>query len=451
MWRPAIVLRTSARGTVPPDGYAPAQALGLLAFLIAATIAMELTRLPLIVLVDPVRHSFGIGDVEVSLLLGVLSSVPFVGMSLVGGFLSDRLSRKWLLGLAITTWTVGAIVCAMAPGFAAFAVGRVLIGIGAGMKLPIAMTWINDAFPPARRARAIGAFFVVLGTGPSLAVILAGAAYGWARTGGVAAAVALPGGGEPWRATIALLAVPSIAALLAIPLLRDTRAHETADEAVTTHDRPRARDGRLALLVAGAALMALVDAGNLAWVSTIFIRDYGFDAARAGAIFGVATLIAGLAGPMIGGALGDALFRRRGQGGRLLLAAGAALAIVPLLASYLLHVPSLLIGALTLSGICTVMALSLSYVMVQAVLPPRGRGLGTGVVSAATTLVGSAGPTLVAVVAERFGAAAGASPGGLTIAVVIVAGGAALAAAVLFFVCALVSAPRDAQPVASAV
>ena len=58
--------------------------------------------------------------------------------------------------------------------------------------------------------------------------------------------------------------------------------------------------------------------------------------------------------------------------------------------------------SLTLNGLCTVAALSTTYVNVQALLPQRRRGFGTGVVSAATALVGSAGPTLVAYAAENL-------------------------------------------------
>ena len=448
MASPFVSSRAVAGDAARAGLYRPPQAYAVLAFLVWGMISLELVRLSIIILVDPIRRSFNIGDVQVSLLLGAMSSVPFVAMSLVGGALSDRLSRKLLLSFAIMFWVSGAIVCATATGFAAFATGRVLIGIGAGMKLPIAMTWINDAFPPARRGRAIGVFFVALGTGPSFAVMLAGIVQGWALSGTFSTSLPIIGGGEPWRATIAVLTLPSLAALLVLPMLLDARGHVI--ETSTGQDGRDDGIGRMALVIAGAALVALVDAGNLAWVSTIFIRDFSFDAAKAGAIFGVATLIAGLSGPLIGGTLGDVLFRRFGQSGRLMLAGGAALAIAPLLASYLLHLPGILISALTLSGICTVTALSLSYVTVQAELAPRARGLGTGIMSATTTLVGSAGPTLVALVAGRLDGGGSAMPGSLTVAVTIVAGSATLIAAGLFFTCAM-KVEKDQPPTASAV
>ena len=412
-------------GAGSPPGYSSRQSLLLLVYMIAMTICLELTRLPIVILVDPIRTSFGIGDIEISLLLGALSSVPFVAMSLVGGLLSDRASRKVLLLCAASLWVSGALVCASAGNFRALAVGRVLIGIGAGMKLPIAMTWINDAFPVERRGRAIGAFFVVLGSGPSLAIILAGwvaaHAAGWP---------ALLGGAEPWRTTLALLTLPTLLLLPVLLLLPDGRASgDMAAPAAMNDAAPPLV--MMALIIGGAALIAMVDSANLAWFSTILIRDHRVPSDQTGAIFGVATIVAGLAGPLAGGAIGDILYRRSGTRGRVFLAAAAAFAIVPLMLLYRLPAVPVLVLTLILSGICTVTALSVSYVIVQAVLPERRRGFGTGIVSASTTLLGSAGPTLVAAVSAWLGT----RPHALANAVAIVVACAALLATLLFVTC----------------
>ena len=416
-----------------PAGYPARQGYILLFFMILMTLSLELARLSLVVLVDPVRQSFGKGDIEVSLLLGAVASVPFVAMSLIGGFLSDRVSRKMLVTVAALFWILGALVCVFASSYSMLVTGRIMIGIGAGMKLPIAMTWINDAFPPARRGRAIGAFFVVLGTGPSLAIMLAGVVQGSAQEGFLSSFSTTLAGGESWRVTIGLLTVPSILLLAAVPLLLDKRDVLTPSQQSLRRQSLGVGIGLFVLIIAAAALVSMVDGAVLAWMSTIFIRDFGFEAARAGVIFGMATLIAGFAGPLVGGALGDVLFNRFGAAGRVMLAAGAALAIVPLVACYLLGQPVVLIAALTLSGICIVTALSLSYVTVQAVLPAQARGLGTGIMSATLALIGSAGPTLVALVA----APGNEAPGTLTQAVTTAAASAAVLASLLFLICAI--------------
>ena len=384
--------------------YSRGQAYAVVAVAVLVTLGLSLIQLSMHLMVDPIRKSLGISDVQISLLLGAAGAAPFVVMSLVGGWLSDRVSRKLLLVVAVLLWTLGAVICATAGSFETFLAGRVIVFFGAGLKIPVAMTWINDAFPPEQRGRAVGAFFVVLGAGPSLAVVLAGMAQR-AAEGGAFAVLATALGPEPWRAATLVLALPSLLTLPALLGLADRRGLAAAQAApagaaaATTGALPL---GLIATLVTAAALIILVDGANLAWMPTVFKRHYGYDAQQAGFVFGVVTLVAGGLGPLIGGWLGDVLYRRHGAVGRVWLAAAATVCCVPLLAVYVVQAPALLTVALTLNGICILAALSTTYINAQALLPDRIRGLGTGMISATTTIVGSAGPTLVALSSQHL-------------------------------------------------
>ena len=426
----AATLPTAA-SAAGPGGYSFAQALRLLLLMVLITLGLDLAKLPLNVLVDPVRKSFGITDVQVSLLLGVSLAAPFVIGSLGGGWLSDRVSRRALLVSAMAMWSAGAMLCALAPSFELLVAGRVLLGLGSGIKLPVAMTWVNDAFRPEQRGRAIGGFFVVLGAGPSLAVMLAGATQRLAESGAFAGwpwVAAL----EPWRATCLLLAIPTLLAMPFVLGLHDVRAalpaSSPASAPAANTSEPSMPVALFVALVLSVALVVVIDGANLAWMPTVFTRNFGYDAQRAGFLFGVITLIAGAAGPLIGGWVGDAVFRRFGAAGRIWLCAAAVSACAPLFAVYLMHEPVGLVLALTVSGIFTVTALSLGYVTLQALLPPRRRGLGTGITSATTSLIGSAGPTLVAWTSQHWLGGSMALPQGI----VLVGGTAALLAALLF-------------------
>lgn len=408
--------------------YSRRQALAVVAAMVLVTLALGLVAMPMNVMVDPIRKTLQISDLQISLLLGAAGAAPFVVMSLVGGWLSDRLSRRLLLVAAVISWTLGAALCATAGSYETFLVGRVLVNVGAGLKMPVAMTWINDAFPPQQRGRAVGAFFVVLGVGPALSVMLAGVAQR-AAEGGAFASWAAFLGPEAWRAATLVLALPSLLTVLAVISLPDRRsAFASRDEGAGEFAAPALPLGLIGTLVAAASLIVMVDGANLAWMATVFTRDYGYDAQQAGFAFGLVTFVAGSLGPLAGGWLGDALYRRHGTAGRVWLAAAACLCCVPMLAVYVVKAPVWLTLALVLNGMCTVAALSTTYINAQALLPDRVRGLGTGIIVATTAIVGSAGPTLVALSSEQLLAGPMALPRSIAL---VGASGSLLAAAVL--------------------
>ena len=124
--------------------------------------------------------------------------------------------------------------------------------------------------------------------------------------------------------------------------------------------------------------------------------------------------------------------RNLGTAGRVWLAAAAALCCGPLLAVYLVPAPAWLAVALTLSGVCTVAALSLTYVNAQALLPENRRGLGTGMISATIYMVASTGPTLVALSSQHLLS----GPMALPQSIALVGAASSVLAALVLAVCA---------------
>ncbi len=394
--------------------YTFAQGMHVVVVMALVTFALGMVHLPLNVVVDPVRKAFGISDVQASLLMGLAYSAPFTLMSLAGGWLSDRMRRRTLLSAGMVLWSAAAVLGALAHSFEGLLLSRVLVAVGAGCKMPVAMTWVNDAFPPGQRGRAIGAFFMVMGIGPALAITLPGLVLRLAE-GGAFAGWPLLSTLDPWRLTLLLLALPTLLLLPLVWGLRDIRSVYLVEESRLDGTQPQevAAPASIAIaptpglfgllgLSAGLLLMETFDIANISWMPTIFKRVYGYDAAQAGMVFGVVTMVAGTVGPIVGGFLGDRAFKSHGVAGRLWVCAAASLACIPLLSAYLQARPLVLASALTACGILTVMVISLGFVSVQAMLPPERRGFGTGVLSAGIELLGSTGPTLTALVAQHM-------------------------------------------------
>lgn len=396
--------------------------------MIAASVTLNLVFMPLPQVTDAVRRTLSISDVKFSLLIGIFTAGPSMLMSVAGGWLTDRLSRKRLLIAAMALWTVGGVWTALAPTYGQAAASRILIGAAAGIKFPLAITWINDAFPPDRRGRAVGAFFVVLGIGPAIGASLAGLVLQASESGRLAG-LPLLGSLEPWRAALLLLAAANLVVLPWVAVLKDDR---TVGGPVTDDGgEPAASAFSLPVVVAvviAVAVLGLADNANLSWLPTVLRRQFGYDAQAVGLTFASITTLGGIVGSLAGGVAGDLVFQRHGTEGRLWVCAASAIVSAACLVAYATSDVRILVAALALNAVTSVMAMTLGYVAFQALLPAAGRGFGIGLGGAVATLASSAGPTVVAFTAARI--PDGASSLGGAVAIVTIA--AFLSAASLY-------------------
>ncbi|KAK1569241.1 hypothetical protein Q3G72_034276 [Acer saccharum] len=97
-----------------------------------------------------IQEDLKITDVQVEVLIGILSIISLVG-SLAGGKTSDVLGRKWTMALAAVVFQIGAVVMTVAPSFEILMIGRVLTGVGIGLGVMIAPVYIAEISPNIAR------------------------------------------------------------------------------------------------------------------------------------------------------------------------------------------------------------------------------------------------------------------------------------------------------------
>jgi len=92
----------------------------------------------------------------------------------VSGFLADRfgIKRMYLLGLSI--FTLGSILCGLAPSLGLLIAARALQGFGGGIAQPLGPAQLFRAFPPKEQGTALGLFGIALVVAPALGPILGG-------------------------------------------------------------------------------------------------------------------------------------------------------------------------------------------------------------------------------------------------------------------------------------
>jgi MFS family permease len=127
----------------------------------------------------------GLSVGRIGILAAIYPAVWGAGQ-LVTGALSDRLGRKWLIAGGM--WTqAGAIgLIAATTGFARWATGAVLLGVGTAMVYPTLLAAIGDVAHPAWRASSVGVYRLWRDGGFAVGALLAGVI---ADTVGLAAAI----------------------------------------------------------------------------------------------------------------------------------------------------------------------------------------------------------------------------------------------------------------------
>ncbi|MDD7938588.1 MFS transporter [Actinomycetospora lutea] len=145
---------------------------------------------------------------------GTVGSLVAIGM-LVGAAICAATirragSRRLLIGGA-ALFSLGMLVCAVAPGFALFGAARFAVGVGLGIVLPTVTAYVADLSAPERRARNVGIMMSGYAGGALLAPLLGAALL----TGG------------SWRWIYVIGAAPALVLLpLAIRLLPESPVHE---------------------------------------------------------------------------------------------------------------------------------------------------------------------------------------------------------------------------------
>jgi EmrB/QacA subfamily drug resistance transporter len=110
-------------------------------------------------------------------------TLVLASLLMLAGSTADRVGRRRVFQIGLTTFSLGSLLCALAPSLGLLVAARVLQAIGGSMLNPVAMSIIRNVFDdPRERARAIGVWGAVFGISLSLGPVVGGAlvdSIGW--------------------------------------------------------------------------------------------------------------------------------------------------------------------------------------------------------------------------------------------------------------------------------
>ncbi|GGP74568.1 MFS transporter [Saccharothrix coeruleofusca] len=167
----------------------------------------------------------------------------FGGLMLLGGRLSDAISRRGVFLAGLAVFTVASLASGLAESATALVAARAVQGVGAAMLSPAAMSIITTTFHGPDRNRALGVWAAIAGAGAAVGVLL----------GGLFAA----GPGWEWVFFINVPVGVFVAAVLPrlVPAGRGERSRGKVD----------VPGALIAVLAVGALIYALVRAGDTGW------------------------------------------------------------------------------------------------------------------------------------------------------------------------------------------
>ena len=268
-------------------------------------------------LVGPIRKSFDISDTQYSLLAGFAFAIFYSIMGIPLARIADRSSRKRLIAIAITFWSIMTALCGMAKGFWSLFAARIGVGVGEAVLSPAAYSIITDYFEKKTLARALSVYTLGVTVGSGLAYVIGGWVVTIAMNAGT---VVLPliGEKEGWQLTFFLVGLPGLLVTLLILLIREPARRgliqtESANAGVSLRDAFQFvihRKRALFTHILGVSLFVMVVFSLNIWGPEYLMRTFSFSRGDAGRSFGVLMMVAGTSGLMLGGALGDRWFSK---------------------------------------------------------------------------------------------------------------------------------------------
>lgn len=132
-------------------------------FLIMLGVMFDVFEQNAVGLVGPLlREQWGISVAQIGFLNTLTFSAAALGR-IGSGYIADRYGRRAMLNANLLLFTLGAIICALAPNYPVLSAGRFIVGIGLGGEISIAVTMLAELCSTRFRGTAVG--MVSVGSG----------------------------------------------------------------------------------------------------------------------------------------------------------------------------------------------------------------------------------------------------------------------------------------------
>lgn len=260
-------------------------------------------RLLISLLFPLMQPDLGLTDTEFGLVTGVAFVLIYATMGIPVARLADRGSRKLIIGIGFSFWSVMTFLTGFVTNFWQLAATRFLMGMGESNANPSSSSLLTDLFEKRRRAIA----FSIMVSGTSISSLVLTPAAGWiAQTQGWRTAYLLAGG-------IGLF----FGLLLMFTVKEPQRGRFDPPKEKPVEKTPFLEaffyliSRRTYIYTTLAASLLIISFyAYIVWSTTFLVRVHQIDVAQSAALFGPIRGIAGLAGGLSSGLVLNWLLKR---------------------------------------------------------------------------------------------------------------------------------------------
>ena len=357
-------------------------------------------------LVGPIRTDMHISDFQMSLLMGTAFGVFYAIMGLPISRWIDRLSRRNIICVGITAWSLMTAASGLARNYTQLFLARIGIGVGEATLNPSAFSLLSDTFPEKKRALPTAVFHLGIPFGTGLALIIGGYVVdAVARLD--PSIMSLFHLTYSWQLTFMLVGLPGLIVALMVLTFKEPKRRGLLQTNTGTQQKLAIRDVSKFLRARKLAYFAIffgigmkitLSYGSNAWVPTHFIRTFDWTAGEFGRVYGLFNIVVGVASILICGTLANKLLSRGNRDANMkVILFGYAIGIPFAVAGPLMPTPALAITMFMVAYFFTNFHV-LAPACIVAITPNQMRGQISALYVFIVNILGlGLGPSVVAV------------------------------------------------------
>ncbi len=352
-------------------------------------------------MVGPIKRDLGLSDLQISLLQGPAFAVLFCLCAIPLGMALDRYSRRVVLYLSVTLWSIAAASCGLAGSFAALAMARAGVGAGESGFGTGSYSIVGDSFPPHRVSLAMSVFIMGGVMGAGIVFLLGGPIVAAAMKAGPAI-WPIFGLLQPWQQVFIMTGAPGILLALLVFVFREPPRRKSASASAGYGEAWAFLRLHKPLYVAtfvGFGLAYAVTIGFQLWTPTYLARIHGWQPGQIGPVIGIAQIAAAAMIPVHGWIV-DRLYRRGRRDAHLFWCMMTVAAAAPFgIAAFLVTSPWATVACYWCFMALILSTSSMGPATVQVVTPQHMRGRVSALYVLVSGLIAMAGgPAFIGIV-----------------------------------------------------